>query len=300
MLGKAMRYGSVFLAAFYIGNVAPVNLPSPNDIAGYFSDSKRELRTLEKKLQSLKNKTKESAEQKIKSAVDKASEQKDALKILEKKKKDLEEKLKSTLQKMESGELKPGKMYSDKNSQASALENYMIELVNEQRKLHGVHELKYSKQGLFDAARQHSREMMELDYFSHESPVKEYRTLGKRLKIAGEDVIGGGENLAMVGSCAESFDRRFVETAMFGGRLDKMENIDDKIIISVSGFKVDDNCSIASKKSGGLMNSEGHRENILFEDYDYIGIGIVTGKIPGEDIYGMWATQVFARYPDED
>ncbi|MBI2022100.1 CvpA family protein [Candidatus Daviesbacteria bacterium] len=40
----------------------------------------------------------------------------------------------------------------------------------------------------------------------------------------------------------------------------------------------------------GLMNSEGHRANILSEDYNKIGIGIMDGGI-----YGLMITQVFSN-----
>lgn len=40
----------------------------------------------------------------------------------------------------------------------------------------------------------------------------------------------------------------------------------------------------------GLMNSKGHRENILSKDYDKIGIGVIDGGI-----YGKMFTQVFSN-----
>lgn len=48
---------------------------------------------------------------------------------------------------------------------------------------------------LLQAARRHSKEMIELGYFAHESPVEAHRSPGDRMKRAGYP-SGGGENIA--------------------------------------------------------------------------------------------------------
>ena len=157
--------------------------------------------------------------------------------------------------------------------QIHTFEKYMIELVNEQRELHGLSKLKYGNQNLFLAARQHSSEMIELDYFSHTSPVKKYETLTDRLNLVGEEAfMKAGENISFVPCCGHC-DKRFVEASMFGGKLKQ------------------NNCYIEGK---GLMNSPGHRANILDPEFEFIGIGIITGKY--KESYGIWVTQVFVRY----
>lgn len=175
-------------------------------------------------------------------------------------------------------------------------ERRMLELVNQQRKLNNVPKLRFSKEGLFAVARQHSNEMMELGYFSHTSPVEEYRTLKDRLYLAGEmDYSKAGENIAFI-SCCGNCDERHVEASMFGGILDSIKIINNRVQISTSAFKYN-NCLHANDGTG-LMGSPGHRANILKPEFEYIGVGIVTGegKYLDYEGIGIWITQNFAKY----
>ena len=175
-------------------------------------------------------------------------------------------------------------------------EKKMIDLVNQQRELNGVKKLKFSKEGLFKMARQHSNEMMKLGYFSHTSPVETYKTLKERLDLAGEkDYLSAGENIAFI-SCCGNCDERHVEASMFGGELQGIETIEGRVEISAMPF-MQNNCVIGQKERG-LMFSPGHKANILNPEFEYIGVGIITGKGKYLDYegMGMWITQNFATY----
>ena len=91
------------------------------------------------------------------------------------------------------------------------MEAEILQLINAERADHGLEPLRPSRE-LREAARQHSREMNELSYFSHESPVEAYQTLPMRLRNAGVAKFGwAGENIAM--STAASAER-FVQMWM--------------------------------------------------------------------------------------
>ncbi len=91
------------------------------------------------------------------------------------------------------------------------MEGEILQLINEERSARGLESLRPNSQ-LREAARQHSKEMNELDYFSHESPVEAYETLPMRLRNAGVAKYGwAGENIAM--STAASAER-FVQMWM--------------------------------------------------------------------------------------
>ena len=91
------------------------------------------------------------------------------------------------------------------------MELEILQLINVERAEHGLEPLRPNS-NLRQAARQHSKEMNELDYFSHESPVEAYETLPMRLRNAGVAKYGwAGENIAM--STAASAER-FVQMWM--------------------------------------------------------------------------------------
>lgn len=72
-------------------------------------------------------------------------------------------------------------------------EEQMLELINRERAAAGAGPLKLDER-LRDVARQHSREMFELDYFSHSSPVS--GSPADRLRAAQVPAVTMGENLA--------------------------------------------------------------------------------------------------------
>ena len=117
----------------------------------------------------------------------------------------------------------------------------MINLVNQERQKYGLKPLEVDYQ-LVKLARMKSQDMVDKNYFSHQSPT--YGSPFDMMKNAGVRYRWAGENIAGAGS---------VERA-----------------------------------HTALMNSEGHRANILNANFTHIGIGIVKGGP-----YGMMFTQMF-------
>ena len=76
----------------------------------------------------------------------------------------------------------------------TAEERSCILVTNEYRMMFGLKALKVHE-GLVQAARKHSKEMVEKNYFAHESPVPENSSPGKR--CAREGAKYTGENIAM-------------------------------------------------------------------------------------------------------
>ncbi|RQD74677.1 MAG: LysM peptidoglycan-binding domain-containing protein [Candidatus Syntrophonatronum acetioxidans] len=130
-------------------------------------------------------------------------------------------------------------------SQLSRDEQVMLDLVNQERTNRGLTPLKIDRK-LVELARMKSQDMVDLGYFSHQSPT--YGSPFDMMREAGVSYIRAGENLA--GSPQ-------VERA-----------------------------------HTSLMNSPGHRANILNQSYTHIGIGIVEGSR-----YGKIYTQLFIQKP---
>lgn len=105
--------------------------------------------------------------------------------------------------------------------------------------------------GLAAVGRAHARDMYVRGYFAHETPECD----------AGREVSG----------CADPFDR-----------------------IRAAGIDYDvagENLALAPTAAGahgGLMESPGHRANILAGDFTRVGIGVVSGP------FGLMVTQIFA------
>ena len=119
----------------------------------------------------------------------------------------------------------------------------MLRLVNEERTLRGLSEL-VMDETLREVARQHSVDMFQRGYFSHNDP--EGKTPFQRMQAGGVLFIIAGENIAVAPTL-----------------------------------------SIAHK---GLMDSPGHRENILRPEFRRVGIGAARGGS-----YGIMFTQNFAN-----
>jgi hypothetical protein len=83
-------------------------------------------------------------------------------------------------------------------------------LVNEYRECLGVLPLEYDPR-LVQAARRHSREMAELGYFSHTSPIPHNASPERRMANAGYRG-GGGENIAWGSRTAESVFMQWFES----------------------------------------------------------------------------------------
>lgn len=128
------------------------------------------------------------------------------------------------------------------NTQAMPeLEKEMLDMVNEERRKHGLKPLKPDT-ALTTVARDHSRDMLARGYFSHVSPDGEDPF--DRMRKANVRFLTAGENLA------------FARTL-----------------------------TIAHE---GLMNSPGHRANILNAAFGRAGIGVISGGV-----YGLMISQEF-------
>lgn len=143
---------------------------------------------------------------------------------------------------------------------ASELERYMAELVNAERAKVGLDPLQI-EQNLNESAELHSEWMLSADVFSHTG--KNGSTHGERIEDAGFDLSGAwgtGENIAL--------------------------------------YSVNNNGSFKDEVDAmmeGLMDSPGHKANILRESFDYIGIGIELGYYTegGTTYHVLMATQNF-------
>ena len=145
---------------------------------------------------------------------------------------------------------------------ADDLERYMLTLVNEERTSRGLDALQLEL-NLNQSADTHSDWMIEADTFSHTGAGGSSAT--QRMRDADMDLSGGwrtAENLAAVS--VQGTDSYFDEVA---------------------------------RMHTNLMNSDGHRANILNPDLDYIGIGISLGPLTysnGRAYDSVLVTQNFA------
>ncbi|MEW9669172.1 CAP domain-containing protein [Ammoniphilus sp. 3BR4] len=122
-------------------------------------------------------------------------------------------------------------------------EQQMLNLVNQERQQNGLSPLKANPE-LTRLARTKSQDMINGNYFSHQSPT--YGSPFDMIRNAGVSFTTAGENIA---------GNQTVEGA-----------------------------------HRALMNSPGHRANILSNQYDQVGIGIVPGGP-----YGNMFTQMFIK-----
>lgn len=127
----------------------------------------------------------------------------------------------------------------------SAVEQEMVRLVNQARAQNNVPALKVDT-SLANVARTKSQDMMDNNYFSHNSP--KYGSPFDMMKSFGIKYVQAGENIA-------------------------------------------GNQTVAAAHNA-LMNSPGHRKNILSPDFTHIGIGITKGGT-----YGNMFTQMFISKP---
>jgi len=142
-------------------------------------------------------------------------------------------------------------------STASTFEQEMLTLINQERTSRGLNPVQLETR-LNDSSEDHSQWMLEADRFSHTGQNGSSAT--QRMADAGFEFEGArrsGENIAWQ-------SERGAE-----GISDDVEQLHQS-----------------------LMDSPGHRANILNPDYDYIGIGIEEGDYDGWD--AVMVTQNFA------
>jgi len=145
--------------------------------------------------------------------------------------------------------------------------------INEIRQERGLSRLKMDGK-LQGIARNHSADMAERGYFSHESPEgnrveDRYESVGYscRIPVSGNRYATGGENIAQTWA--------YGDIQSNGG------------IVSYDGNETE----IAHGIARQWMNSAGHRENILESYWQYEGIGIATTEEDGD--LKVYATQNF-------
>ncbi len=126
-------------------------------------------------------------------------------------------------------------------SSVSQYEQQMVNLVNQERQRAGLKPLTVDNR-LVNLARLKSQDMINKNYFSHQSPT--YGSPFDMMKNAGVTYRWAGENLA--------------------------------------------GASTVDKAHRSLMDSSGHRANILKPEFTHIGIGVIQGGP-----YGMMFTQMF-------
>jgi serralysin len=148
-------------------------------------------------------------------------------------------------------------MRLEKMSQASSVERQMLELINQERAAIGVDPLQLELR-LNESSEDYSRLMLQEDFFSHTGP--DSSSPRDRMEDAG-----------------------FV----FSGNWSSGENIAWQSERGATGL-ADDVVDLHNS----LMNSSGHRANILNPNFDFIGIGIENGDYQGWD--AVMVTQNFA------
>lgn len=142
-------------------------------------------------------------------------------------------------------------------SQASTVEREMLELINAERTSRGLNPLQL-EQRLNESAEVHSEWMLNADVFSHTG--QGGSSAGDRMQDAGFQFSGSwrwAENIAWQSERGSS------------GISDDVANLHQS-----------------------LMNSPGHRANILNPDLEYIGIGVEVGNYNGWN--AVMVTQNFA------
>jgi uncharacterized protein YkwD len=138
----------------------------------------------------------------------------------------------------------------------TALETYFLQLVNQSRAQAGVKPLTFDGE-LVSAAGTHSEWMIARDVFSHTGI--NGSSPGDRIKTAGYGATAWGENIAYIGgSGAASLDE-----------------------------------ADARQLHTNLMNSPGHKANILSANFTEIGIGLVQGDYNGRP--AVMVTENFGR-----
>ncbi len=141
-------------------------------------------------------------------------------------------------------------------AEASQWETYLGQLINQDRAAAGLKPLSFDYE-LLVAADRHTDWMLDTDTFSHTGAGGS--SPGARITAAGYGWNAYGENIAY---------------------------------ISGSGAAVIDEADVRQLHTN-LMNSPGHRANILNANYTEIGIGITQGDYKGRP--AIFVTEDFAR-----
>lgn len=137
-------------------------------------------------------------------------------------------------------------------------------LTNRERAAYGLSELTHDS-ALEEAAEEHSQAMRDRGFFSHTSPVPGRRTVSERVRAAGFNGRGFGENIATSFGIQYETGRQVFVPSQNGGYFSyefQGEPIAPHSYLSAAEVVV-----------GQWMDSPGHRENILRPEYRYLGVG---------------------------
>ncbi len=166
-------------------------------------------------------------------------------------------------------------VFSRPLQQWSAPEKLVLELVNLQRSYHGLPWLK-ANSALQEAARLHSLDMGNNDYFSHTSQsgitfAKRITRQGYRWNHVGENIAAGYADAyaVMYGTDDLKVLSDFDVSRGYGGFVSWRE-VGDRWTESDW-----DAWNVHCNQHGGWMGSSGHRHNILDPVYEDVGIGYV-------------------------
>jgi uncharacterized protein YkwD len=166
----------------------------------------------------------------------------------------------------------PDSFLPQKDRELLRLELYMAERVNAERTTLGLSTLT-SHALLAAVARLHSTEMRDLSYFAHESPTPRFRTPSDRYEYAfGFAPLYLSENVACKfwqgGTSQQPVTPKWMPNWLDTPQRPTQADVEESHI--------------------GLLNSPGHRANIVEPTLDLMGIGIVNR---GRD---LWITQMFS------
>jgi uncharacterized protein YkwD len=164
------------------------------------------------------------------------------------------------------------------------LERAIIYFTNREREKHRLRSCRYEEK-LREAARSHSEEMVRHRYFSHESPIPENRELLDRIKKVQIPLANTvmGENIGvdyLLKIAGVPYYKTYRQGKIVYISVDTEEPIGYQSYWDFAKSMVDN-----------WMKSSGHRENILNEKFDRIGIGVAAGAFKGFD--AIYVTQNF-------
>lgn len=151
---------------------------------------------------------------------------------------------------------------------------------NRQRRRLGLSEIQYDWR-LQNAARLHSKEMAELDYFDHRSPVDENATVKKRLHKVGIKGGFGGENIA-IHPAQKKQEIVFRLTGVNEPKRYSWRNEGKQYTYH----------QFARDLVRRWLNSAPHRNNILNHGFKFVGVGAVPSMFGDSEVF--YVTQNFS------
>lgn len=153
----------------------------------------------------------------------------------------------------------------------TTIERAFVDKINAERRKKGLTKLKVRDE-LLPAARFQSLDMGINAFFNHESP--DGRRAADRIAAFDRTLLAQstGENIAVFGP-AKCYNQRDEEVSCF----------------NLPGFKLPTPAFVAEDLHQKLMDSEGHRDNIMSEGFTHVAVGVARTDT------GFYVTQVFAN-----